>query len=225
MPRRSRSSSATSSGSSRRAASAASRTFSRTVRSPNGSRRWNVRARPRRARLNGASFVTSCAVDADTAAERRLETADDVEQRRLAGAVRADETGDHARLGGEVDRVEGEPAAEADADAGDLERAHPASTASSGSAASPRAASSSRTSAARERSGRSRPTRAGWPPRAECGAARRARRSVATRPAPPPMPNRRPHPVIAPTTARQPGQRPATRPARPSASGTALRTA
>ena len=43
----------------RLAMSAARRTFSRTVSSPNGSRRWNVRASPWRARLNGASRVTS----------------------------------------------------------------------------------------------------------------------------------------------------------------------
>ena len=39
---------------------------------------------PRRARLNGASLVTSCAVDAHPARARRLEAADDVEQRGLA---------------------------------------------------------------------------------------------------------------------------------------------
>ena len=146
-------------------ASAASRTFSRTVRSPNGSRRWNVRARPRRARLNGASLVTSwpsMRTRPRCGGWSPQMTLNSVVLPAPFGPMRPVTT---PGLGGEVDRVEGEPAAEADADAGDLERAHPASTASSGSAASPRAASSSRTSAAV--SGRSIPAHSsgGRPPR------------------------------------------------------------
>ena len=106
----------------RPATSAASRTFSRTVSRPKGSRRWNVRARPRRARLNGASSVTSRPSSATRRRRGGWSPQIDVEQRRLAGAVRADEAGDRPGLGGEVDVVEGEAAAEADADTGDLER-------------------------------------------------------------------------------------------------------
>ena len=98
-----------------------------TVSSPKGSRRWNVRARPRRARLNGASLVTSWPSMRDPAAARRLEPADHVEQGRLAGTVRSDQAGDLAGLGREVDtssRASRPP--KRDADAADLERAHPA---------------------------------------------------------------------------------------------------
>ncbi len=73
------------------------RTFSRTVSRPKSSSRWNVRASPRRARLNGASLVTSSPSMRTRPRCGRLEPADDVEQRRLAGAVRADEPGDRAR--------------------------------------------------------------------------------------------------------------------------------
>ena len=49
----------------------------------------------------------------DAAGARRQEAGDDGEQRRLAGAVRPDQRGDAARLGGERRLVDGEQAAEA----------------------------------------------------------------------------------------------------------------
>ena len=82
----------------RRRISSATSTFSRAVRLPNASRRWNVRAMPSRARWCGRLRGDVDAVERDVPARRRLQPGDDVEQRRLAGAVRADQPGDAARL-------------------------------------------------------------------------------------------------------------------------------
>ena len=82
----------------RRRISAATSTFSRAERLPNASSRWNVRAMPRRARRCGFAPVRSTAVEHHAAAVGRLQPGDHVEQRRLAGAVRADEAGDAAGL-------------------------------------------------------------------------------------------------------------------------------
>ena len=71
-------------------------TFSRVLRLSNASSRWNVRAMPSRARLNGVVSVMSRAVEHHPPGGRRLQPGDDVEQRRLAGAVRPDQPGDAA---------------------------------------------------------------------------------------------------------------------------------
>ena len=70
---------------------------------------WNVRTIPRRAIVCGGPPVIGVAVEADVAAVGALETRHDVEQRRLARAVRADERGDRASSdveGRSVDRVQ-----------------------------------------------------------------------------------------------------------------------
>ena len=56
------------------------------------------------------------AVDQHLARRRLLQAGDDVEQRRLAGAVGADEAGDPTWIGGEIDVLQGHHAAETDAD-------------------------------------------------------------------------------------------------------------
>ena len=56
------------------------------------------------------------AVDQHPTLGRVLEAGDDVEHRRLPGAVRADETGDVTGIGMEVHPLVGHHAAEADAD-------------------------------------------------------------------------------------------------------------
>src|SRR3954454_15856172 len=58
------------------------------------------------------------------AAVRRVEAADAVEQRRLAGAVRADQPEDLPRLDREGDTVEGDDAAEAKRDLANFEQRH-----------------------------------------------------------------------------------------------------
>ena len=60
----------------------------------------------------------------DAARRGLLQPADHVEQRGLPGAVRPDQTGDHARLDGHRDVVEGDGAAEADGHADDLKEGH-----------------------------------------------------------------------------------------------------
>ncbi len=64
------------------------------------------------------------ALVADGAAARLVEPRDDVERRRLPGAVRADQAGDLVLLHRQRKLVEGEDAAEASADVVDLEQRH-----------------------------------------------------------------------------------------------------
>ena len=104
--------------------------FSRTVRSSNSSIACHVRARPRRARACGLSSVMSAPSSVGRAAVRH-EPGDGVDERRLAGAVRADQPDQLAGLDVEVDVDDGVHAAERDGDRcgrrGRWSSAHPAS--------------------------------------------------------------------------------------------------
>ncbi len=83
---------------------------------------WNVRAMPRRV----ISFRLRPAIDLPGEAHvaiRRLEDAgDDVEDRRLARAVRPDQPEDLAAIDVKVDGVEGSHAAEAHRQPGEIEQ-------------------------------------------------------------------------------------------------------
>ena len=85
---------------------------------------WNVRAMPRAHALFGRKRRDVAAVEQDRARGRREEAADQIEERRLAGAVGADHGAQLARLDGERDVVDGDQAAEALRDVVDLEQAH-----------------------------------------------------------------------------------------------------
>ncbi len=74
-----------------RAASAASRAFSKTVSRGNTLEIWNVRPSPAAARRYGASSVTSRPSSVDRPRGRPVQARQEVEQRRLAGAVRPDD--------------------------------------------------------------------------------------------------------------------------------------
>ena len=64
----------------------------------NGCRIWKVRAMPSAARLCGGAPVMSAPIEDDAARARRAaKPGDQIEQRRLAGAVRADQAGDAPR--------------------------------------------------------------------------------------------------------------------------------
>ena len=98
IPTRSSSSSATCAGvvalvAQRRRISSATSTFSRAVRLPNASSRWNVRAMPSRARRCGRLPVTSAPSSRTRPRLGCCKPGDDVEQRGLARAVRPDEPG------------------------------------------------------------------------------------------------------------------------------------
>ncbi len=82
-------------------ASSATCTVSRTVSSGNSVAAWNVRPSPRRARADGESDETSSPSELDGARARDV-AADGVHQRRLAGAVGADQADDLA--GADLDR-------------------------------------------------------------------------------------------------------------------------
>ena len=88
----------------RRRISAAARTFSRTDSEPKTSRRWKVRAMPRRARWCGFSPVMSAPSKRDATPVEALQPADGVEAGGLAGAVGTDEAGDDAGRDVEVRR-------------------------------------------------------------------------------------------------------------------------
>src|SRR5688572_20494302 len=136
------------------------------------------------------------AVDPDLALQWGLQAAHDVEERGLAGPVRADQAGDPPRLRGERHLLQGQPTSEAHAHADDLQRGH------AGTSSSPRRASIARTSSSV--SGDSMPAHSsGIPPgsngrrrattcSATCGQTTKAAASA----------NVRPHPVIEPATAR-----------------------
>ena len=74
---------------------------------------WNERARPRRARACAGSVVMSAAVEDDAAAVARELAAELRDERRLAGAVRADQRVHLAGADVEVDVVGRDHAAEA----------------------------------------------------------------------------------------------------------------
>ena len=80
-------------------------TFSSTVIRGNGCTIWKVRARPRRAASNGRWPVTSSPLNRTLPAVRREHAGDQVDERRLAGAVRADQADDLALLQLEGDVV------------------------------------------------------------------------------------------------------------------------
>ena len=73
------------------------RMFSTTVPCLNSARFWNVRPIPSRANATARCVARSRAVEHDAAAARPQHAADHVEQRGLAGAVRADHAADFAR--------------------------------------------------------------------------------------------------------------------------------
>ena len=97
-------------------------TFSVTVRSGKGLSFWKVRATPRLAMLVGAQAGDVVAVEEDPAGVERLEAGDQVEQRRLAGAVRTDDAEDLALVDVEGDVGVGGQAAVALGDAFDVEQ-------------------------------------------------------------------------------------------------------
>jgi hypothetical protein len=77
---------------------------------------WKLRARPRRLMSCGGEAGDVLAVQFDVAGREREAAADQVEQRRLAGAVRADHGVAFALLDGEVHAVDDRGLAEALAD-------------------------------------------------------------------------------------------------------------
>ena len=96
-------------------------TFSSTVRRGKSARFWNVRAMPRRAMPWAGTSSRSVPSKRTLAARRLVDAADDVEQRRLAGAVRPDQPTDLAGLDREGQLVQRHDAAEAHAHLADVE--------------------------------------------------------------------------------------------------------
>ena len=87
---------------------------------------WNVRASPARARRAGDQPSMRCPARRTRPADGVDEPAHDVEERRLAGAVGADEPDEGALPYVERDPVERLNGAEGDADPGDVEDPAPA---------------------------------------------------------------------------------------------------
>ena len=85
---------------------------------------WNVRPIPARATRCGAIVEQVPAVEPDRAALGRVHPAHAVEQRCLAGAVRADQRADLPGLDGEAEVVERTNAAELQYDAIDFQQSH-----------------------------------------------------------------------------------------------------
>ena len=96
--------------------SAPSTTFSRTVKLSASMKCWNTMPTPALIASAGECSVTSVAVDLDRARVRRLHAVEDLHQRRLAGAVLADDRVDGAAPDVDVDVVVGDHAGEALAD-------------------------------------------------------------------------------------------------------------
>ena len=90
----------------------------------NSSMFWNVRAMPRPAIRYGGTSVMSWSWKISSPGGRLIDAADQVEDRRLAGAVRADDREHLALLHLEADRIHGADAAEADRDVVGAEQAH-----------------------------------------------------------------------------------------------------
>ena len=91
-------------------------TFSSSVIDGNRARFWNVRAMPRLAMPWAGTASRSRAVEVHRARGRVVDPADDVEHRRLAGAVGPDQAADLALVDREGEPVERDDAAEAHRD-------------------------------------------------------------------------------------------------------------
>ena len=85
---------------------------------------WNVRATPLRTILNAGCLRSDAPSRSTVARVGRVQARDDVERRRLAGAVRPDQARDLAFLDVERHAVEGDDAAEAQGDVPYLEEGH-----------------------------------------------------------------------------------------------------
>ena len=105
-------------GRGRRHATAATKTFSKVVMPLNGFGTWCVRTRPSRQRSCCRQRRHVVALEADRAGAWRKGAGEHAEQRRLAGAVRADNADRLVGAHGEVDVVEHHKRAEALVDAG-----------------------------------------------------------------------------------------------------------
>ena len=93
-------------------------TFSSTDASPIARGVWKVRAIPRPARVCVAPLQQRSVADPDLALLGRGEAADDVQRRRLAAAVRADQAVHLAGAQLEIETVDGANAPKAQAHAG-----------------------------------------------------------------------------------------------------------
>ena len=102
--------------------SAAASTFSNTLRPENRRTSWKVRTRPARAISADVQRRDLLAAEHDGAGRRPLEAGEHVDERRLAGAVRADQPEDLALPQLEVDAVERLDAADVHADVSRLEK-------------------------------------------------------------------------------------------------------
>ena len=91
-------------------------TLSSTLSAGNGRTIWNVRAMPRRQIASADNPCTALAGKHDRAAVRLQRAGDHVEQRGLAGAVRADDRKDGASRHRETHLIDRDQAAEALAD-------------------------------------------------------------------------------------------------------------
>ncbi len=111
--------SASDSGSLREAEWAPTRMLSRTDSLLKAATFWKVRPMPMPAIRCGGLAEDVAAVELDGAGARRVEAAEAVEQRRLAGAVRTDQPEDLALADLEADAVERHDAAEANRDVTD----------------------------------------------------------------------------------------------------------
>ena len=108
-----------------RAGGSPTSTFSSTLILPKMRRFWKVRAIPSARARAGDRLVIVSPPKPDAPGGDALQPADDVEQRRLAGAVRADERGDLALADLHGDVVHGLEAAELDGDALDAQQLSP----------------------------------------------------------------------------------------------------
>ena len=85
---------------------------------------WNVRPTPRSVTACGGLAGHVVAVEDDPSGRRPVDARQHVEERRLAGAVRADQARDRALLDREVDVVDRDEAAELLAQPRDVEQRH-----------------------------------------------------------------------------------------------------
>src|SRR5262249_32867318 len=85
---------------------------------------WKVRARPARAIRSGRRAGGARPVERTVTAARGQEAREEVEARRLAGAVGADQADDGAGVDGEADAVDGREAAEVHAEILDVKQGH-----------------------------------------------------------------------------------------------------
>ena len=108
---------------SRRRSSAPTMTLSSTLSAGNGRTIWKVRAMPRRHTASGVSPSIGAPAKVIDAVVGRERAGDHVEQRGLAGAVRADHGENRAFGHIEADAVDGDQAAKALADAFEVKEA------------------------------------------------------------------------------------------------------